>query len=38
MVRRMLDDIGGSIGITSEPGQGVTVTITLPPAPAEGNA
>jgi signal transduction histidine kinase len=35
MVKRMLDDIGGSIGIRSEPGKGVTVTITLPPAPAE---
>ena len=36
MVKRMLDDIGGSIGLRSEHGMGVTVTITLPPAPAEG--
>jgi two-component system, NtrC family, nitrogen regulation sensor histidine kinase NtrY len=35
MVKRMLDDIGGSIGIRSEQGKGVAVTITLPPAPAE---
>jgi signal transduction histidine kinase len=35
MVKRMLDDIGGSIGIRSEQGRGVTVTITMRPAPAE---
>ena len=38
MVKRMLDDIGGSIGITSEQGKGVAVTITLPPAPGEATA
>jgi nitrogen fixation/metabolism regulation signal transduction histidine kinase len=35
MAKRMLDDIGGSIGIASEQGKGVTVTITLAPAPVE---
>jgi len=38
MVKRMLDDIGGSIGLRSEPGKGVTVTLTLPAAPAEARA
>jgi signal transduction histidine kinase len=38
MVKRMLDDIGGSIAIASERGKGVTVTITLPPAQEEARA
>jgi signal transduction histidine kinase len=37
MVKRMLDDIGGSIGISSGQGKGVAVMITLPPAPAEAH-
>jgi nitrogen fixation/metabolism regulation signal transduction histidine kinase len=35
MVKGMLDDIGGSIRISSEQGRGVTVTITLPAAQEE---
>jgi signal transduction histidine kinase len=38
MVKRMLDDIGGTIAIASERGKGVTVTITLPPAQEEARA
>lgn len=31
--KRILDDLGGRIGVASELGQGTTVTITLPEAP-----
>jgi len=31
MIKKILEDLGGSVEIESPPGQGTTVTLLLPP-------